>query len=157
MKTILNFKNWAKMSIMESGSAQDQELDRILDKINSNQTLTDIEKKFLTNYGDVPDTYYQDFSFLTKNNVFDKVKDIMETGRKVICDIVDRDGKIGVEVASINNYIDSDFCHLILKNNQKVNLKDSYLYNIIYNPKKDEYSLESQDEYFEKLPISNED
>jgi hypothetical protein len=31
------------------------------------------------------------------------------------------------------------------------------LYNIIYNIKKDEYSLQEQDEYFEKIEASNGD
>ena len=30
-------------------------------------------------------------------------------------------------------------------------LHDKFLYNLIYNTKKNEYSLEEQDEYFEKL------
>lgn len=156
MKNIMNFKTWASKMINESESLKDKELNRILDKISSGETLSEIEKRFLSNYGAIPDEFYQDFSFLTKNDVFDRIKEMLETGRKVVCDLTDRDGKIGVEIESVNNYIDSEFCHLILKNNQRVDLKDSYLYNIIFNPKKDEYSLQIQDEFYEKLPISNE-
>ena len=40
-------------------------------------------------------------------------------------------------------------------NGEKCKLHDKFLYNIIYNIKKDQYSLEIQDEYFEKI-ISKE-
>ena len=36
-------------------------------------------------------------------------------------------------------------------------LEDKYLYNIIYNEKKDNYSLKEHDEYQEKLEINNDD
>ena len=38
-----------------------------------------------------------------------------------------------------------------------IDLKDNYLYNIIYNMQKDSYSLEAEDEFFEKIPVKNED
>ena len=37
-----------------------------------------------------------------------------------------------------------------------VDSEDSNLYNLIYNIKKDEYSLEEQDEYFEKIESKND-
>ena len=43
-----------------------------------------------------------------------------------------------------------------MRGNEKHTLEDRFLYNIIYNIKKDEYSLESQDEYFEKIEANNE-
>ena len=34
-------------------------------------------------------------------------------------------------------------------------LHDKFLYNLIYNIKRNEYSLEEQDEYFEKIESKN--
>jgi hypothetical protein len=44
-----------------------------------------------------------------------------------------------------------------MKGGEKHRLDDRFLYNIIYNIKKDEYSLQEQDEYFEKIEASNGD
>ena len=38
-----------------------------------------------------------------------------------------------------------------MKHGENHRLHDKFLYNLIYNIKRDEYSLEEQDEYFEKL------
>ena len=38
-----------------------------------------------------------------------------------------------------------------MRGGEEHTLEDRYLYNIIYNINKGEYSLESQDEYFEKI------
>ena len=46
---------------------------------------------------------------------------------------------------------------VIMKGNETHKLHDKFLYNIIYNTKKDEYSLQEQDEYFEKITVKNED
>jgi hypothetical protein len=45
---------------------------------------------------------------------------------------------------------------MTLKNGEKVKLQDNILYNIIYNTNKDEWSLEMEDEFFEKLPVKND-
>jgi hypothetical protein len=44
-----------------------------------------------------------------------------------------------------------------MKGDNKHNLHDKFLYNLIYNTKKDEYSLQEQDEYFEKITKKSED
>ena len=101
----MNFKSWTGHM---NESIQNDEMDRILDKISSGTTLSD------------------------------------------------RDGKIGIEIQSVHNNFADESCYVILKNGQKIELTDNYLYNMIYNIKKDEYSLESQDEYYEKIPVKDE-
>ena len=88
--------------------------------------------------------------YLSKNNTFRRVKDLLESGKKVICDLHDKDGKIGLPIVDIQNHIESETCKVIMKNEEH-ELHDRFLYNLIYNVKKNEYSLQEQDEYFEKI------
>lgn len=150
---VMNFKSWTGHM---NESIQNDEMDRILDKISNGETLSDIEKRFLNTFGQFSDDYYKEFSFLSKNDVFDTIQKVLSDGRKVICDLRDRDGKIGIEIQSVHNNFADESCYVILKNGQKIELTDNYLYNMIYNIKKDEYSLESQDEYYEKIPLKDE-
>jgi hypothetical protein len=149
----MNFKKWVNY-VKES--VKEDVLDRILDKIHNKQKLTDIEKKFLDRYNETSDEEYQDFRFLTKNDASLKIKEIIDGGRKIICDLYDRDGKIGIEITKIKNDFEHETSEIHLKNKEVIKLKDNYLYNIIYNSTKDEYSLESQDEYYEKIPVHDE-
>jgi len=80
-----------------------------------------------------------------------KVNDLISIGKKVICDLYDRDGKIGLQIVSINDDIEGDFSIIKLKGEETFKLQDNFLYNLIYNIKKNEYSLQIQDEYFEKI------
>jgi hypothetical protein len=43
-----------------------------------------------------------------------------------------------------------------MKHEESHKLHDKFLYNLIYSIKKDEYSLEEQDEYFEKIEAKND-
>lgn len=150
---VMNFKNWLRKL---NESIKDDELDRILDKIASKLKLTDGEKKFLDEYNSTSDDYYQDYSHLTKNDVCEKLEDLLSKGRKVICDLYDRDGKIGIEIKSIENILDEDSCFLSLKNGEKIEIKDNYFYNIFYDFRKDEHSLQSQEEFYEKIPVKDD-
>jgi hypothetical protein len=69
---------------------------------------------------------------------------LLESNKKVICDLSDRDGKIGLQILKIENK------SILMKNNEIHVLQDKFLYNIIYNNKCSQYSLQEQDEYFEK-------
>jgi len=149
----MNFKTWTG-HIGES--IQNDEVDRVLDKISNGETISDSEKKFLNTFGQFSDDHYSGFSYLSKNDVFNTVQKILSGNRNVVCDLYDRDGKIGIAIKSIHNNFDDDSCHIMLKNGEKIELTDRHLYNMIYNIKKDEYSLESQDEYYERVPIKDE-
>ena len=81
------------------------------------------------------------------------IKEFIAKGIRVICNLTDRDGKIGEEILSIESELDSEFSILKLKNGKFTKLHDKFLYNINFINKKNYYSLTIQDEYFEKIII----
>lgn len=131
-------------------SIKEIEMNRILDKISKSKSLTNREKNFLDLYNYSQDDD-KDLMYLSKNTTFKKIKDFLERGKKVICDLHDRDGKIGLEIKDIKNNIEEETCSLKLKDDSNHELHDKFLYNLIYNIKKNQYSLQEQDEYFEKI------
>ena len=131
-------------------SLKDIEMNKILDKLHKKFTLTSKEKKFLDIYSQSSGED-KDLMYLSKNTTFKKVKDLLEKKKLVICDLHDRDGKIGLQIIDIDNNIESENCQVLLKGGTKHQLHDKFLYNLIYNVKKNLYSLQEQDEYFEKI------
>jgi DNA invertase Pin-like site-specific DNA recombinase len=80
----------------------------------------------------------------------------LDNNKKVICDLHDRDGKIGIQIIEMQNDFERDFSEIKLKDGMILKLEDKFLYNIIYNIKKNLYSLTEQDEYFEKIEHLND-
>jgi len=138
-------------------SVKEMELDKILDKVLKKETLTSREKGFIELYNSTQEVIMKDYLYLSKNSTFKKITEILEIGKKIICDLHDRNGKIGLEIIEIVNNFEQETCILTLKGGEKHNLHDKFLYNLIYNIEKDQYSIEEQDEYFEKIPTENED
>ena len=128
-------------------SLKEIELNRILDKISSKLLLSDRENKFLELYSQSIEEDDRDFMYLSKNLTYKKVTLLLESNKKVICDLSDRDGKIGLPIIKIENK------SILMINNERHVLKDKFLYNMIYNNKCSHYSLQEQDEYFEKIMI----
>lgn len=152
---IMNFKKFLSyLNIRES--IKEVELDNILDKISKKIKISNKEKNFLDNYDSIKDSDIKDQTYLSRQTTFDRIFDLLEKGKKIICNLHDRDGLIGLEITEIINDFENDISILTLKNGEKFKLKDNYLYNIIYNLKKDIYSLEKEDEYFEKIPVKND-
>lgn len=149
----MKFKNFIK-KYLRSESFKEVELDRILGKISNKSEISNKEKIFLDSYPLEDDM--KDFLYLSKNSTFDKINDLLSKDKIVICDLQDRNGKIGIKISNIENDFTSDKCNIKLKNGEICYLEDKFLYNIIYNTKKNEYSLQAQDEYYEKIPIQNE-
>lgn len=147
----MGFKKLIKYYILGE-SLKEIEMNRILDKIYKKIKITSKEKRFLDLYNKTTEEVGKDLMFLSKNATFRKVKDLLNRGKKVICDLHDRDGRIGLPIIDISNDIESETCDIIMKN-ENHQLHDKFLYNVIYNTKKDEYSLQEQDEYFEKIEI----
>lgn len=131
-------------------SLKEIEMNRILEKIYKKIKITAKEKNFLDLYNKTTEEVGKDLMFLSKNATFRKLKELLERGKRVICDLHDRDGRIGLEIIDLNNDIESDTCDVIMKN-ETHQLHDRFLYNIIYDSKKKEYSLQEQDEYYEKI------
>ena len=128
------------------------EMNRILDKISKKSKLDKREQRFLDLYNHKKDEDAKDLMYLSKNSTFSKIKYLIQKGKRVICDLYDRDGKIGLPIVDVINDIESETCRVIMKN-EECQLHDRFLYNIIHI-KKNDYSLQEQDEYFEKIEAS---
>ena len=165
MKNMRNDKNTMKIMKFKKfisyfnlrESLKEVELNQILDKISKKIKLTYGEESFLGKFGKVKDDDLKDYKMLSMQSTFEKISDLINNNKKVICDLYDKNGKIGIQIISIYNDYENEICILELKNGEKIDLKDNYLYNIIYNIQKDSYSLEAEDEFFEKIPVKNED
>jgi hypothetical protein len=138
-------------------SVKEMELNKILDKVSNRKSLTVRERNFLELYKTTREEDMKDFLYISKNSAFKKISELLEIGKKVICDLHDRNGKIGLEITGIENNFEEDTCTITMKGEEKHQLHDKFLYNLIYSIKKDEYSLQEQDEYFEKIESKNED
>jgi len=138
-------------------SIKEIELDRILDKISNQKRLTKKEINFLNLYQETREEDVKDYMYLSKNTTAFKIKEFLDNGIRVICDLTDRDGKIGLRIVNIDNDYDEEISTLTLKDNSEFYLEDKFLYNLIYMKKRGEYSLQKQEEYFEKLEQRNED
>jgi hypothetical protein len=150
---IMGFKKFIKHYLLRE-SVKEMELNRILDKVYKKQELEEREIKFLDLYNSTSEEDMKDYMYLSKNTAFNRVKSLLNSGKTVICDLYDRDGKIGMKIKDISNNFENEICTITFKNGEKYNLSDKFLYNIVFINKKNEYSLQSQDEYFEKIPIS---
>ena len=140
-----------------SESLKEVELNKILDKISKSINLSSKEKEFLGKYDNIKDDDLKDFKMLSLQSTFEKLQGLIDNNKKVICNLSDRNGKIGIQIVSIYSDYENEIYILNLKNGEKIELKDNYLYNIIYNLQRDAYSLETEEEFFEKLPVRNED
>lgn len=134
-------------------SIKDINLNNILDKILSGEEISDREVEFLSKYEDVLDLELSDLSYLSKNITFNKISDLINKDKKVLCDLCDRNGKINNYILSIDNNFENDICTLTSNKGDKIILSDNFLYNIKYNFKKDIYILSKQDEFYEKIEI----
>lgn len=137
-------------------SLKEIEMNRILEKISKKLRLTDKENGFLQLYNQTKVDDTKDFMLLSKNVVFKKVKDFLLREKVVICDLTDRDGKIGEVISNIENSIEEETCKVTIRSGKSVNLYDRYLYNLIYNIKKNQYYLQEHDEYYEKIEAKND-
>jgi len=138
-------------------SVKEMELNKILDKVSNRKSLTARERNFLELYKTTREEDMKDFLYISKNSAFKKISELLEIGKKVICDLHDRNGKIGLDITGIENNFEEDTCIITMKGDEKHQLHDKFLYNLIYSIKKDQYSLQDQDEYFEKIESKNED
>ena len=134
-------------------SVKEIQMDKILNKISKKVELTEKEKRFLDLYNYTSDKDNKDYMMISKNTAFKKVKNLIKDGKTVICNLTDRDGKIGLPIIDITNNFEENYCEISMRDGLKHKLYDRYLYNLIYNLKKDKYSLEEHDEYYEKIEI----
>lgn len=133
-------------SIMDERFIKNRELNRILDKITSKDNLSSNEKEFMEHYSDLNELDIQDYSYLSSNVIKNKIINLIEQNHVVICNLNDRDGLIGEKIISVKDDI-------LKTDHFEIQIKDNVLYNLIYNIEYNFYSIEVQDEYYEKLYV----
>ena len=138
-------------------SLKEIEANRILEKISKKKSLSDREKRFLELYNYKSEETPKDLMYLSKNTTCERVRTLLDGNMMVICDLSDRNGRIGLPILNIENIHSEDDCTLFMKGDETYKLQDRFLYNIIYNQKSNKYSLQEQGEYYEKIEQSNED
>ena len=136
-------------------SLKEIEANRILEKISKKKSLSDREERFLELYNHKTEEH-QDHMYLSKNTTCERVKTLIDSGKSVICDLHDRDGKIGLPIIDIDNTHSDDDCTILMRGNETYRLEDRFLYNLIYNQKSNRYSLQEQGEYYEKINHYND-
>jgi hypothetical protein len=127
------------------------ELNSILEKISKHISLNSNEKKFLETFENVQDDDLKSFSLLSRQTATEKIDDLINKNKTIICDLEDRDGKIGQAIIDTYNDYENELTILKFKNQQIFKMKDNFLYNINYNLKKNIYTLEKSDEFYEKI------
>lgn len=137
-------------------SLKEIEISRILEKICKKSKLTEKEKGFLDLYNQTQKMEDKDFMLLSKSVVSTRVKELLDMKKKVICNLHDRDGKIGLPILDVLNDYEDEVSYVLMNAGLKHQLHDKFLYNLIYNVNKNFYSLEEQDEYFEKIEAKND-
>jgi hypothetical protein len=137
-------------------SLKEIELNTILDKISRRIKLSSGEEKFLDTYDNVNDEELKSFAMLSRQSAAQKIDELIASKKVVICNLEDRNGIIGLEIKSTEDVPDDEITILNLKNGEKFKMKDNFLYNLIYNIKKNIYSLEASDEFYEKIPVRND-
>lgn len=137
-------------------SLKEIEISRILEKICKKSKLTEKEKGFLDLYNQTQKMEDKDFMLLSKSVVSTRVKELLDMKKKVICNLHDRDGKIGLPILDVLNDYKDEVSYVLMNAGLKHQLHDKFLYNLIYNINNNFYSLEEQDEYFEKIEAKND-
>ena len=152
---VMKFKKFISyLNLRES--LKEIELNSILDKIAKRMKLSSGEETFLDTYDNVKEDEIKSFAMLSRQSATEKIDTLIESGKKVICNLEDRSGKIGLEIISTENIPDEEITILKLKHSETYKMKDNFLYNLIFDIKKNIYSLEASDEFFEKIPVSND-
>jgi len=149
---VMTFKKFVKYYLLGE-SVKEIELNRILDKVSKKSTLDEREKRFLDLYNSTKEDNIldmKDMMYLSRMEVFSKIQNLLNSGVNVICDLSDRDGKFGLKITNIENDYVNDVC-IVEMGREECLLQDKFLYNLIFNSKKMQYSLQIQDEYYEKI------
>lgn len=146
----MGIMKFRKFILSMNESVKELSLNRILDKISKRLDLTNGEKNFLDSYGKIND---RDYFMISKESVIKIIENLNKIGRKIFCNLHDRNGLIGLEIIDIDNDFQEDVCNLHLKGGEIFKLDDRFLFNITWNIDSETYSLEEHSEYFEKIPV----
>lgn len=147
---IMNFRSFVR-GINET--VKEVTLNKILDKLSRKKTISDSEREFLDNF---EKSEGRDWRMISKEDLAKETRNLLSRGEKVICNLHDRDGKIGIQVKEVINRFGDETTTLVLKGGENIKLSDRFLYNIIWKTKDNYYSIEEDSEYFEKIPVKND-
>jgi hypothetical protein len=125
------------------------ELNQILDKISLEGKLSERERDFLDHFDTIHDNELQDYNYLSLLDLFYILTKINKT---IICDIKDKQGKINDQVISMEYNHDDCIITLGLKHGS-FTLTDNFFYRLMYQFKNDNYSLDIESEYYEKINL----
>ena len=152
----MNFKKFLSYFSLKESYFKDSKLNSILDKMNKGVSITSREQNFLDNYDNIIDDEFKDVKMLTANSTFNQIITLLEKNKKIICNLSDRNGAIGLPIKKIEKNYENEKIIIEVSGGEKLELKDNFFYEINYNFDKDNYSLETSDEFFEKIPVKND-
>ncbi len=135
-------------------SLKNEQLDKILDKIKLGFELNEKEKSFLSKFNSLSDEEFMEYRMLSRFEVTSKITSLINNDLKVICNLCDKQGPLGLEIKEVIQTEDNYY--LLLEKAEKIKLKDSILYDLTYNFKRWHYSLESGEEFVELALINKE-
>jgi len=150
---IMSFKKFLKYLNINESSFKETRLNKILDKMNKGLKISKREQKFLNRYDKTTDDDFKDYKMMTKESTFTKILELLELNIKVVCNLVDRNGKISLPIESIYKNYELGKTFMKLSNGEEIELKDNFFYELNYEFDKDFYSLEEVDEFYEKIPV----
>ena len=153
---VMNFKKFLSYFSLKESYFKDSKLNSILDKMNKGVSITSREQNFLDNYDNIIDDEFKDVKMLTSNSTFNQIITLLEKNKKIICNLSDRNGAIGLPIKKIEKNYENEKIIIEVSGGEKLELKDNFFYEINYNFDKDNYSLETSDEFFEKIPVKND-
>lgn len=155
-ENIMNFKKFLSYFSLKESYFKDSKLNSILDKMSKGIKISPREKNFLDNFEEITDDELKDMKMLTANSTFNNIITLLEQNKRIICNLSDRNGKIGLHIKKIEKNYETEKIIMEVSGGEKVELKDNFFYEINYNFDRDNYSLETSDEFFEKIPVKND-
>lgn len=155
-ENIMNFKKFLSYFSLKESYFKDSKLNSILDKMGKGIKISPREKNFLDNFEEITDDELKDMKMLTANSTFNNIITLLEQNKRIICNLSDRNGKIGLPINRIEKNYETEKIIMEVSGGEKLELKDNFFYEINYNFDRDNYSLETSDEFFEKIPVKND-
>jgi len=130
-------------------------LNHLLDKLSDGKRLNKSQLYFLNNIDKIKDSYIKDHKYKTNYDIYLVMMDILDNKTTIRYGIKDNIDSFGEKITKVYRNNDDQII-IELENNKEKEIKDNYLYNIVFNIDKFEYEFMEQDEYFEKIPLKND-
>lgn len=153
MKYILKFNKFNMKLVNEN--IKNTYLNHLLDKLSDGKRLNTSQLYFLNNIDKIKDSYIKDHKYKTNYDTYLLMMDILNNKIDIKYGIKDDIDSFGEKITKVYRNNDDQII-IELENNKEKEIKDNYLYNMIFNIDKFEYELVEQDEYFEKIPLKND-